>query len=133
MNNRKLGNSFESELCDILYANGFWTHALTQNQAGQPADVIAAKNKAAYLIDCKVCSGKGFLLSRIEENQESSMTLWKDCNNGEGWFALKIDEDIYMMPLILLQAWRLTNHSSLSADEIKEMGTPLAKWVKKCK
>jgi Holliday junction resolvase len=133
MNNKKLGNRFESELCELLFNNGFWTHNLTQNQAGQPADVIAVRNKVAYLIDCKVCSGKGFPLSRIEENQESSMTLWRDSKNGEGWFALKIEDDIYMIPLILLQAWRETNHTSMSVEDIKDMGYSLKEWVKKCK
>ena len=52
--NRKTGTTFESELCEILSQNGFWAHNLAQNSAGQPADVIAVRNKTAYLIDCKV-------------------------------------------------------------------------------
>ena len=56
MSNKKLGNSFESELCEILSMYGFWCHNLAQNSAGQPADVIAVRNGKAYLIDCKVCS-----------------------------------------------------------------------------
>lgn len=41
--NKKLGNNFETEFCEILSAHGFWVHNLAQNQAGQPADVIAVK------------------------------------------------------------------------------------------
>ena len=41
MTNKKLGNSFESTFCEILFQQGFWCHNLAQNQAGQPADVIA--------------------------------------------------------------------------------------------
>ena len=37
--NRKLGNTFEAEFCEALYAEGFWVHNMAQNQAGQPADV----------------------------------------------------------------------------------------------
>ena len=54
--NKKLGNTFEAELCEILFEEGFWAHNLAQNQAGQPADVLAARNGRTYLIDCKVCS-----------------------------------------------------------------------------
>ena len=54
--NRKIGNSFETEFCELLFQYGFWCHNIAQNAAGQPADVIAVKNKTAYLIDCKVCS-----------------------------------------------------------------------------
>ena len=43
-NNKKLGNDFESRFCEILYSEGFWVHNLAQNSAGQPADVIAARN-----------------------------------------------------------------------------------------
>lgn len=97
MSNKKLGNQFEAELCEILSENGFWAHNLAQNSAGQPADVIAVKDGEAFLIDCKVCSQGKFQFSRIEENQDLSMELWKDCGNGYGWFALKFDSAIFMV------------------------------------
>lgn len=130
--NRAVGNAFEQELCQLLFDNGFWAHNLKQDNSGQPADVIAVRNKIAYLIDCKDCSSKGFDLRRVEDNQESAMELWKTCGNGQGWFALKMHNMIFMLPLILLQAWK-RNHSSLSNEDIYEMGTPFDKWVKKCK
>ena len=83
MTNKKIGNDFESDFCEILFENGFWTHNLAQNASGQPADVIAARNGKTYLIDCKVCSNRGFALSRMEENQDLSMELWKDTGNGD--------------------------------------------------
>ena len=67
--NRAVGNAFEQELCELLFGYGFWAHNLKQDNAGQPADVIAVKNKVAYLIDCKDCSAKGFDLRRVEDNQ----------------------------------------------------------------
>ena len=95
MSNKKLGNSFESEFCEILAEHGFWCHNLAQNSAGQPADVIAAKDGKSFLIDCKVCSaGNSFPLKRIEENQHLAMELWKSCGNGTGWFAIKFTTDI---------------------------------------
>lgn len=130
--NRAVGNAFETELCVKLFEHGFWSHNLKQDNAGQPADVIAVRNKVAYLIDCKDCSAKGFDLRRVEDNQITAMQLWKECGNGQGWFALRVDGEIYMLPLILLQAWK-NGHSSLSFKEIHEMGTPLWKWVSKCK
>ena len=131
MSNRKIGNQFESELCDILFAEGFWVHNLAQNQAGQPADVIAVRNKKAYLIDCKVCSGKGFPLSRVEENQDLSMTLWKECGNGEGWFAVKLNETVYMIPHFTIKAYA-HSQTTMTAKDIFECGKPLDKWVKRC-
>lgn len=133
MNNKTRGNIFEQELCEKLSEYGFWVHNLAMNKAGQPADIIAVKNKIAYLIDAKVCSSKGFALSRVEENQELAMTLWNERGNGQGWFALKVPtEEIYMIPHFCIQAYK-ERQSALSFSEIHEVGKPLEKWVTKCK
>ena len=130
--NKKIGNDFEQQLCEKLSVHGFWTHNMAMNKAGQPADVIAVKNKIAYLIDAKVCSNDNFPLSRVEENQDLAMDLWKECGNGQGWFALLLGGEIYMLSHYVIKAYR-ERQSSLSAKEIFELGTPLEKWVKKCK
>ena len=133
MNNKEIGNKFEQELCEKLSEYGFWTHNLAMNKAGQPADIIAVRNTRAYLIDAKVCSSRGFALSRVEDNQELAMELWKDRGNGQGWFALKLPTDeIYMIPHICILAYK-NRQSSLSFAEIHELGKPLGKWVKWCK
>ena len=131
--NKTLGNNFEAELCEKLSEYGFWTHNLAMNKAGQPADVIAVKNKKAYLIDAKVCSSRGFALSRVEDNQELAMELWKDKGNGQAWFAMKLPNDeIYMIPHICILAYK-NRQSSLSFSEIHELGKPLGKWVVWCR
>lgn len=133
MNNKTLGNNFEQELCEKLSEYGFWVHNLAMNKAGQPADIIAVKNKIAYLIDAKVCSIKGFALSRVEENQELAMTLWNERGNGQGWFAFKLPtNDIYMIPHVCIQANK-ARQTTLSFSEIFELGKPLRKWVEKCR
>lgn len=134
MTNKKLGNSFESEFCEILSMYGFWCHNLAQNSAGQPADVLAVRNGQAYLIDCKVCStSKGFALNRMEENQDMAMSLWDECGNGQGWFAIKLpNDDIIMLPHFYIKAKRHTQ-SYLSVAEIFEDGKPFEKWVMKCR
>ena len=125
--NRKIGNSFEIEFCEILSQYGFWCHNMTQNQAGQPADVIAVRNMRPYLIDCKVCKNDRFPLSRIEENQRNAMKLWSNCGNGSGWFALKISTGIYMISLGQLEVHRF---KSLSKRVIEAVGLPLEKWYR---
>lgn len=134
MSNKKLGNSFETEFCEILSMYGFWVHNMAQNSAGQPADVIAARNGKSYLIDCKVCStDKGFALSRIEDNQELAMSLWNECGNGQGWFAMKLPTgDIFMVPHFVIKAHQ-NGKSYLSPGEIYETGKPIEKWVMKCR
>ena len=128
MSNKKLGNSFESELCEILSDHGFWAHNLAQNSAGQPADVIAVKYGEAFLIDCKVCSQGKFQYSRIEDNQDFSMTLWHECGNGQGWFALKFDEGIFMVEReSIRQCSHL--HPAMNAELADMYGSSLEEWL----
>lgn len=134
--NKKIGNAFEREFCEYLSSRGFWVLNIPQNAVGQPADIIAVKKKKALLIDCKVCSDDRFPLSRIEDNQHSSMELWRDCGNGEAWFALKISQgQIFMIPHYSMKA--LTNFgdkASLSVKDMAEYGVTYEKWIKKiCK
>lgn len=129
--NKKVGNDFEAEFCEILSANGLWVHNMAQNKAGQPADVIAVKDKTAYLIDCKVCAHERFSLSRVEENQHFAMELWNQCGNGEGWFALKVEDEIIMIPHFSMVVLSYEK-SALNLTDIREYGTPLERWLEKC-
>ena len=135
MNNNALGRRFEIELCNELFEHGFWVHRLNANNAGQPADIIAVRNRTPHLIDCKYCQNGVFRLDRIEANQETAMTLWEESGNGPGWFALKHEDQVFMFPLIVLLAER---NYGLSHVEIKDLmerkqGLTLDKWIKKCK
>ena len=133
MSNRSVGNAFEQELCELLFEQGFWAHNLKQDNSGQPADVIAVRNKVAYLIDCKDCSTKkGFDLRRIEENQELAMALWFGCGNGQGWFAIKISNEIYMVDFPTMKHFA-SIRGSLQYEQLSYIGMPLGEWVKKCK
>lgn len=129
MINRKIGNRFETDLCELLYANGYWVHNLAQNASGQPADVIAVKNGKSYLIDCKVCHSNRFSLARIEENQDLSMELWNACRNGDGWFAVLIDGQIYMLRHGIIKCIK-NRQSFMSRKEIELYGTLIDEWMK---
>ncbi|MDR0820909.1 MAG: hypothetical protein LBN40_00380 [Oscillospiraceae bacterium] len=130
VNNKKLGNDFEAQLCEILFEEGFWCHNLAQNQAGQPADVIAVKNGKAYLIDCKVCSTSRFALSRMEDNQDLSMEHWKDCGNDDGWFAILLRNNaIHMIPHFAVREMA-KRRSSIGEQEICDKTLSLVEWLK---
>lgn len=93
MNNKKVGNGFEAELSKLLFLKGFWVHNFANKAAGQPADIIAVKNKKPFLIDAKVCTNDVFDTRRVEENQKNSMFLWEQCGNDRGYFFLKLSND----------------------------------------
>lgn len=129
MVNKTLGNHFEGELCELLAENGFWAHNLAQNQAGQPADVIAVKNDVAILIDCKVCSNDRFSLSRIEDNQEMAMTLWEQRGNTQCYFAIKVSSgEIYMVHFDDLCMQRLHGTKSIAEKDMSQFPT-FQEWM----
>lgn len=132
MSNRESGLKFEKHLCQLLSEHGFWVHNLTQNAQGQPFDILVAKNGKAYPIDAKECKTNSFSLSRVEDNQYWAMRIWKDCNNLEGWFALKMrDGEIFLLPLSTLEKWR-EKKTTLSYADIEVSGVSLKEWVELC-
>lgn len=132
--NKRIGTKFEADFCDLLASNGFWAHDFTQNQRGQPFDVICSKNELTYVIDCKVCSNDYFDLNRIEENQENSMLLWQKCGNNDGWFALKLvkQNKILMIKLNVLLNFR-RKQSRMNLDELRTYSYLFSTWVQYAK
>lgn len=121
--NRTVGVRFEKQLCQKLAEKGWWCTDLTQNSAGQPADIIAVKNNVAILIDAKVCSNGTFPLSRVEGNQETAMQLWFDRGNSYAFFALLLNHKIYLFSYIRYNLIKRTNKKSLNEEEIKSLPT----------
>ena len=77
----------------------------------------------------KVCVNDTFPFSRIESNQHTAMTLWKQSGNGYGWFALRLnDNSVYMIDHDLMIALSL-NQSSIGEDLITHYGVPLERWL----
>lgn len=131
--NRKVGTSFERDLCLSLSGCGFWAHNLAQNSQGQPFDVIAARNGVSYPIDCKDCAKDIFKLERVEENQASAMALWKETGNGDSWFALRLmDGAIYFVSFFFIESCRVAGIKQLSGEQIRKNGIPYWEWVFRC-
>lgn len=133
LSNKAVGNRFETDLCERLSRCGFWAHNMAMNRSGQPADVIAVRDGKSFLIDCKDCANKTFPFKRIEENQHLSMNRWKECGNGTGWFALRLDGEIYMVAMSsMMSISRELKVSGMSEELIKSYGIRFATWVTIC-
>lgn len=132
MSNKKNGNDFEKEFCQIVSKAGFWAHMLSANSRGQPADVIIAKNDKTALVDCKDCENDVFSLSRIEENQELSMTKWIKTGNHRAVFALKFSSGIRIAPFSLLHSLSEHGFKQLNSSQILEYSWSLEEWLEAC-
>ena len=129
MNNKKLGNSFEAEFCKILQKNGIWCHRFVPSADGQPSDVIAVSHSKATLIDCKVCSAKGFELRRMEENQSLAMSYWKSKGNGECYFACQSVDNIVMVSHTMVTKYLADEIKSISWEDMLRMCLTLNEWI----
>lgn len=132
ISNRKLGNGFESELCEILYANGFWAHNMKQDASGQPADVIAVKGNFHCLIDCKVVSTKaGFAFSRWEDNQRNAMGLFKTRGYCDSYLALKLPNgEVRMLSARTVTALEENDdRRSIPLSEMKNYTDSFDEWM----
>ena len=127
--NKKLGNDFEQELCQILADAGYWTHNFANRKNGQPADIIAVKNSKAYLIDAKVCTYETFPFRRIEDNQHLSMDMWIECGNIEPYFALKARNEVYMVAYTTIMDLIHKGKKQLNLEDMNKYGTRLATWL----
>ena len=82
MNNKKLGNAFEADVCRRLANKGYWVHFIVPDIRGaQPFDIIAVRNDVVVAIDCKTCVSDVFNISRLEQNQIMAFEKWMRCGN----------------------------------------------------
>ena len=128
--NKKLGNDFEQELCQILADSGYWTHNFASRKNGQPADIIAVKDTTAYLIDAKVCTYEVFPFRRIEDNQQLAMDMWIECGNIEPYFALKARNEVYMVGYSTIKELMRKGKKQLNLEDMNKYGTMLATWLR---
>ena len=104
MNNKRLGNSFEQKVCDILANDGWWVHFISPDARGaQPFDIIATKDNVPMAIDCKTCDDHIFRISRLEDNQIYAFLRWKSAGNDFAYLMVLHKEKIYAVPYWLLK------------------------------
>ena len=116
--NKKEGNQFEAEFCEILAKYGYWAHRINEGKTGkQPADIFAVKNNKPFLIDCKLCHTDGFDLSRIEPNQLSAMGLWYNKGNNNAVFVIKTPDGTIRVMSYQTAAHLMKTSTSNSIDK----------------
>ena len=127
MSRNKDASDFEYEVANILGKNGFWAHVCAKSKDGsQPCDIIALNRKGNHLIDAKLCASGRFQLNRVEDNQLHSIKWFKQRCNGMGWFALKLNGEIYMIDSDMIELMMENGAKSFSkvSDSFR-----LEKWL----
>lgn len=130
MNNKQAGTAFEKDFASILAEHGFWVHIFQDNKNGQPCDVIAARNRQAYLFDCKDCQGNFFDTRRVEENQYNAMRLFHLTGNNRGMFTIRFqDAPIYLVDYQVMVELRDKGIRNLDRVSIALYGRTLGSWL----
>ncbi len=100
MNNKKIGSTFELEVCAIMENLGYWVHFMSPDSRGaQPFDIIAVKNGKARAIECKTLSENKnyFTIDRLEDNQVCAFERWVKCGNPTPMVAVKWGDKIRLI------------------------------------
>lgn len=104
MNNKKIGNEFENEACEILQKQGYWVHFITpDNRGAQPFDIIATKDNIPYAIDCKTCVSDTFNINRLEDNQVMAFEYWMKCGNNIPMIWVKHNGYVYILNYVVMK------------------------------
>lgn len=119
------GQKFESELCELMKALGYWALNIPRNQSGaQPFDVIAIHGNKVYAIDCKVCERSSFPLDRVEDNQWAAFEVMHNRTDASVGIMTYHDGDLHFIPF-----WELCDARELGMKSIKF--TKLDMWMSK--
>lgn len=130
MSNKAMGTKFEKEFAETLAKHWFWVHIFQDNKNGQPCDVIAVKNGAAYLFDCKDCQSDIFPFSRVEENQYNAMRLFSMMGNKVGMFAIRFPGgQIYLLPYTKIQEMQDAGFKRINSTVCRTQGMTLEGWL----
>ena len=128
--NRLNGIRFEDEIAQMFQERGWWVHNMTQNKSGQPADLLVVNPLDVYLLDCKVCKGNEFALSRIEPNQASAMAYWKSLTRRRAGFIIRRgDGRIFFLDWTT--AWwqmNINSKKSIKLDEDEGVVMTIEDW-----
>lgn len=92
MQQKKIGNSTEQELLQILREWGYWCHLMADKVNGQPCDIVAIRHNTGWLLDSKHCKGNRFDFKRIEANQQMCFEYNKLLGNTNTGFAIYFEK-----------------------------------------
>lgn len=138
MINKVRGTKFENKLCAELSNNGVWCRLMYPAPDGsQPFDVMAISPKGAlFCFECKDCLNDTFQLSRIESNQEISLTRLMYQYNliNRVFFAFNTSLGIYILNAdYVLEEYRkymfTKKDSKLTLKYIMTCGVELKKFI----
>ncbi|MDY0291954.1 MAG: hypothetical protein RBR02_06430 [Desulfuromonadaceae bacterium] len=120
-NNKKLGSSFEQEICNFLATNGWWARLMYPAPDGsQPFDIEAKKGNVSLLLECKTISNKNnmFPLDRVEDNQISAYEGLSSLNIPNQYFVFKrIDGTFWVTPSEKIITSVYNGHKQVIAGE----------------
>ena len=110
MNNKALGTQFEKRVCKLFADNGYWVHFISPDNTGaQPFDIIAVKDGAVTVGDCKTSAYKVFPISRLEDNQIMAFEKWMANGNGTPYIIIQYRDEIYFVPYTTLKIKKKVN------------------------
>lgn len=125
MNQSKVGRKTEFESAEYFSKKGYWVYQCPNTQAGQPADLIVAKDNKITLVEVKHCKNNRFTLNRIEPNQITAYRFFKSKGNKSHKILIKFKDGVYLMDFTYIEYFKSKGIKSITIDVLNELGERL--------
>lgn len=125
MKNHEIGKITEFKAAEFFSDKGYWVYQCPKTEAGQPADLIIAKNNIITLVEVKHCKNNRFTLNRIEPNQLSTYDFYKTKGNTNHKILIKFKKGVYMMDFGYIKEFINQGVKSITVTDLEELGERL--------
>lgn len=125
MKSHEIGKVTEFKAAQFFSDKGYWVYQCPKTEAGQPADLIIAKNNIITLVEVKHCKNNRFTLNRIEPNQLTTYDFYKTKGNTNHKILIKFKKGVYMMDFSYIKEFISQGYKSITVADLEELGERL--------
>lgn len=125
MKSHEIGKVTEFKIAQFFSDKGYWVYQCPKTEAGQPADLIIAKDNIITLVEVKHCKNNRFTLNRIEPNQLTTYDFYKTKGNTNHKILIKFKKGVYMMDFSYIKEFISQGYKSITVADLEELGERL--------
>lgn len=127
MRSHELGKVTELKVAEFFSNKGYWVYQCPRTPAGQPADLILAKDNIITLMEVKHCKNDRFTLNRIEPNQLTTFGFFRNKGNKEHKILIEFNSGTYLMDFSYIKEFINQGLKSITVADLEELGERI--WI----
>lgn len=122
MKNHEIGKITEFNAAKFFSEKGYWVYRCPRTEAGQPADLIVAKDNKITLVEVKHCKSDRFSLNRIEPNQLTTYKFFKRKGNTSHKILIAFKSGVCLFDFKYIYIRKKLDEKSIDFYDAQELG-----------